>query len=67
MDKTKHTKKSAGQLGGKATVQKHGKEHMQRIGKRGAEVTWSRYSLKPYRTSQYAMVSRETGEIVAIR
>jgi general stress protein YciG len=62
----KHTKQSAGQLGGKATVQKHGKEHMSEIGKRGAQVTWSRYSLKPVGTSQYAMVYRETGAIKVI-
>jgi hypothetical protein len=34
-------------------------------GKLGAAVTWSRYSLRPYGTSDFAMVRRDTGEIVA--
>lgn len=69
----KHTKKTAGQLGGLATVHNHNElneqgknKHMADIGKRGAEITWSRYSLKPVNESQYAMVHRETNKIVAI-
>jgi len=60
-------KQQAGQKGGLATVAKHGREHMQKIGARGAATTWSRYSLKPVNESQYAMVHRETNKIVAIR
>jgi hypothetical protein len=63
----KHTKQSAGALGGRATVKKLGRDHMSTIGARGAAVTWSRYSLKPVNESQYAMVHRETNKIISIR
>ncbi len=62
----KHTKRSAGQLGGRVTAARHGSAHMSRIGKAGAAVTWSRYSLKPVNESQYAMVHRTTNKIIAI-
>lgn len=60
-------RQQAGSKGGRATVAKHGREHMQKIGKRGAAVTWTRYRLTPWKQSQYAMVHRETNEIKAIR
>lgn len=60
-------KQQAGQRGGRATVAKHGREHMQNIGKRGASVTWTRYYLAPVNESQYAMVDRQTKIIKAIR
>ena len=60
-------KQQAGQRGGLATLAKHGRDHMQRIGRRGASVTWSRYSLAPVNQSQYAMVDRKTNKIKAIR
>ena len=60
------TKAQAGRLGGKATAEKYGKEHMAEIGKRGAEVTWTRYSMQPVGTNKFAMVERETNRIVAI-
>jgi general stress protein YciG len=62
----KHTKQAAGQIGGRVTVAKHGKEHMQKIGRKGAAVTWTRYTLKPINQGQYAMVSRETNKIISI-
>jgi len=62
-----NAKQKAGQKGGKATVAKHGVEHMSEIGKEGAKKTWELYSLKPVNESQYAMVDRVTGKIVAIR
>jgi hypothetical protein len=62
----KHTKRTAGQLGGRATLARHGRAHMQKIGKAGARSTWSRYSLKPVNESQYAMVHRETNKIISI-
>ncbi len=64
-DKT--TTQQAGQRGGLSTLARHGREHMREIGKRGASVTWSRYSLKPVNESQYAMVDRRTNIIKAIR
>lgn len=60
-------KQQAGQRGGLATLARHGKAHYQRIGKRGASVTWTRYYLAPINESQYAMVSRKTNIIKAIR
>jgi hypothetical protein len=62
----KHTKQSAGQIGGRTTVQRYGSQHMSNIGRRGASVTWQRYTLKPVNESQYAMVERSTGIIKAI-
>ena len=62
----KHTKKSAGKLGGLATVRKHGREHMQDIGKRGAKVTWDRHYLIPVNQSQYGMVRKADNKIIAI-
>jgi hypothetical protein len=60
-------KKQAGSRGGRATFAKHGREHFRKIGKAGAKVTWTRYSLQPVNESQYAMVDRVTNKIVAIR
>ena len=60
------TRKQAGQIGGRATVAKHGRTHMQEIGRRGAVVTWTRYQLKPINQGNYAMVHRETNKIIAI-
>jgi len=59
-------KQQAGSKGGRATVAKHGHEHMAKIGKAGAKVTWTRYTLKPVNESQYAMVHRETNKIISI-
>ena len=64
-DKT--TKQQAGQRGGLSTLARYGIAHYQKIGKRGASVTWTRYSLKPVNESQYAMVDRKTNAIKAIR
>ncbi len=60
-------KQQAGSKGGRATVTKHGREHMQKIGKRGAAATWSRYFLAPYGIGGYAMVDRKTSQVKAIR
>lgn len=59
----KHTKKSAGALGGRTTVQRYGRKHMQAIGSRGAAVTWTRYHLAPVGQSGWAMVNRETDKV----
>jgi hypothetical protein len=39
---------------------------MASIGRLGALSTWTRYSLQPTGTSDFAMVNRVTGEIVAM-
>jgi hypothetical protein len=61
----KHTKQTAGKKGGKATVAKLGRGHMAAIGKRGAETTWQRYYLTPAGTSDFAMICKDTGEVIA--
>ena len=60
-------KRQAGRLGGLATVQKYGHEHMSKIGKKGAKVLYERYALRPYELNKFALVSRQDGEIKAIR
>ena len=60
------TKQQAGSKGGRQTFAKHGRSHMQQIGKRGAAVTWTRYTLKPVNQAQYAMVDRQTNIIKAV-
>lgn len=59
-------KQQAGSKGGRATVEKHGRAHMVKIGKAGARTTWTRYTLKPVNQSQYAMVDRKTNLIKAV-
>lgn len=54
-----------GRRGGRATVAKHGRGHMQAIGKRGAAVFWERYTLRPAGTSDFAITNRKTGEVIA--
>ena len=60
------TKRDSGRLGGLATVARHGREHMQRIGRRGAAVFWQRYTLRPVDIAAFAIVARATGRPVAI-
>jgi hypothetical protein len=61
----KHTKQSAGKLGGLATLARHGPDHMRAIGKRGAAAFWQRYTLRPAGTSQFAITDRETNKVIA--
>ncbi len=56
-------KQQAGALGGRATYARHGKSHMQAIGKQGAAVTWTRYHLAPVGQSGWAMVDRQTNQV----
>ncbi len=58
-------RKEWGRRGGRATVAKHGREHMQTIGKRGAVTFWKRYTLRPAGTSDFAITKRKTGEVIA--
>ena len=62
----KTTKRQAGQLGGRATVARHGREHMQAIGRRGAAVTWTRYQIAPAGLSGYALVRKSDQKVIAI-
>jgi hypothetical protein len=58
-----NAKRRSGQLGGRATVARYGREHMSRIGRRGAQVFWQRYRLLPAGLSGWAIVERETGKV----
>jgi hypothetical protein len=60
------TRKQAGQRGGLATVRKHGREHMQQIGRRGASVTWQRYFLSPVGGTGWVMIDRSSHEVKAV-
>jgi hypothetical protein len=57
------TKQQAGSKGGRATVERHGRSHMQTIAKAGATVTWGRYHLSPVGQSGWAMVDRQTNKV----
>jgi hypothetical protein len=63
MSKPLLSKSQAGRKGGFACVAKHGREHMQAIGKRGAAVTWDKYHLAPIGQSGWAIVDRRTNEV----
>ena len=52
---------------GQATKAKHGTEHFKRIGRKGAESTWSKYKLVPIGPGYYKMVDRQTGKEIARR
>lgn len=58
-------RRDAGRRGGLATLAKHGKDHFAKIGKRGAATFWKRYKFEATGTSDFAIVKRETREIVA--
>jgi len=59
-------KRKAGRQGGLATYRKHGREHMQRIGRRGGEVTHERYHMHPVGLSGWAYIDRESGKVKAV-
>ena len=55
-----------GRRGGMATYSKHGRDHMQKIGRRGAAVFWKRYTMRPLGTSDFAIIERETDQVIAV-
>lgn len=57
----KKSKSEAGRIGGQATVMKHGREHMAKIGKLGAATLWQRYQLIPWQLTKFKLVKRENG------
>lgn len=60
----KMTKAQAGARGGKATAERHGRDHMAAIGRKGAAEFWHRYRVMPHGTNLFAIISRETGAVV---
>lgn len=55
------SKADCGRLGGRATVQRHGVEHMREIGRRGAQSFHRRYRLAPVGVAYFAIIERATG------
>jgi hypothetical protein len=49
----KLSKREAGRLGGLATVEKHGREHMRAIGKRGYAAAREKYRFPPGRLKKW--------------
>lgn len=59
-------RQAAGRKGGIVTLQRYGHAHMSKIGRRGAEETHRRYRMTPAGTAGWALVDRETGEVIAL-
>lgn len=53
-----------GRRGGRATVKKYGREHMSKIGKRGAAAFHRLYALQPVGLNDFAIVKRKDTRIV---
>lgn len=56
----------AGSKGGKRTVKLYGKRYMRKIAKWGAHVMHSTYRRVPVLLNDFAIVHRETGQVVAL-
>lgn len=56
------TKAEAGRIGGQHTVERHGKDHMVEIARKGAQVFHERYYLAPVGSNDFAIVNRKTNE-----
>lgn len=55
---------NAGRKGGNVTFKRYGCEHMQAIGRKGAQTFWRLYKLEPCDLADFAIVERETGRVV---
>ncbi len=62
----KMTKAEAGRLGGLRTVQKYGRSHMSKIGKKGADALYKKYRLVPFGVGDYALVCKCCDGITAL-
>lgn len=51
-------------MGGLATVERHGRDFMSKIGRRGAEKFWEKYTLQPFGTSDFVIVRRSDNAVV---
>jgi len=63
-EEQRNKKRQAGRLGGLKTLERRGREYFSTIGKRGADAFHKRYRLEPVYQNDFAIVRRETGEIV---
>lgn len=59
------TKQQAGRLGGRSTYKRHGRQHMQTIGRKGAEQFHKLYHLSPLGNMDFAVVRRADNIIVS--
>jgi hypothetical protein len=58
-------RREAGRRGGLSPLARYGVDHFRKIGIEGARVFWKRYRFSPVGTSQFALVRRDTGALVA--
>jgi len=56
-----------GRRGGQTTAKRYGREHMAKIGRRGAAAFYARYQLIPLETNQFGIVDRNTKKLIAVR
>lgn len=61
----KLTRKEVASLGGRAVYKKYGSSYMSKIGRLGYIAMLENYSLQPVDLSDFAIISRATGKIVA--
>jgi len=54
-----------GSAGGRKLFELKGRDYFVELGKRGAARFYELYHWQPYSTSQFALVSKKTGQIVA--
>lgn len=57
---------AAGRKGGRRTLKRYGKRHMKKLARLGGHVTRSLYRRVPVFQNDFAIVSRKTGEVVAL-
>lgn len=60
----KMTKAEAGRLGGSSTFKKYGSSHMSELGRKGAKSLHEKYDLVPWGLNDFALVCKESGNIV---
>ncbi len=56
------TKSEAVRIGGQRTVERHGKDHMIEIARKGAIAFHEKYCLVPVGSNDFAIVNRKTNE-----
>lgn len=64
MSTLRQKRAEAGARGGRATLDRHGVEHMRRIGRAGARAFHEKYRLEPVLQNDFAIVHRITGNVV---
>ncbi len=65
MTELREKRRKAGRRGGLQTLKRYGRKHFKKIGRWGAHVMHSTYHLAPVDQNDFAIVRRNTGEVVA--